>query len=284
MLNIGDAVSLLFLFHSCSDVAGFAHLTTLMQPREVVKIIDHLHALIDGAFTGDEIFLMEHSVSGCIAASGLVESYPEPARSNATSQLSMTDSSYGSECDLEFSTSLKVKPKKITSPPPSRSATPAQSKEYPLPETPQHFAGVLATAALQLMSSSVRVDIPCSRSRQLQLRIALHSGPCLAGVVGLQTIPGTSRIPHYKLFGPTLRHTHNLCMTGLALQIRVSRQCHELLSGGDGFHFERCPDYTMWHSQKPIESYWLVSKEGLDLKLPSLDGALPLTEYDDTDV
>ena len=100
-----------------------------------------------------------------------------------------------------------------------------------------------------------------------------------AWIIGLQTSGGSgSRIPHYKLFGLSLSHTQNLCMTGLALQIRVSKSCQELLASTGLFHFERCPDYTMWSARRPIESFWLVGREGMELTLPSLDLALPLTE------
>ena len=111
-------------------------------------------------------------------------------------------------------------------------------------------------------------------------------GSCSAGVIGLQTSGGSdgSRIPHYKLFGLSLSHTRNLCLTGLALQIRVSKPCQELLASAGQFQFERCPDYTMWSARRPIESYWLVGREGMELTLPSLELALPLTEYDDTHI
>ena len=69
--------------------------------QEAVGVIDHLHALIDETFTHPDIFLMERTSSGCIAASGLVEAYPETQRSGAESQLSMTDSSYGSVTDAK---------------------------------------------------------------------------------------------------------------------------------------------------------------------------------------
>ena len=71
-------------------------------------------------------------------------------------------------------------------------------------------------------------------------------------------------------------------MIGLALQIRVSKSCQELLASTGLFHFERCPDYTMWSARRPIESFWLVGREGMELTLRSLDLALPLTEFDDT--
>ena len=121
----------------------------------------------------------------------------------------------------------------------------AQTESY-LQNTPQHFASVLATAALQLMSNSALVEIPHSDNHQLQLRISLYSGPCSAGVVSLQTSRGSgAHIPHYKLFGLSLGHTQNLCMTGLALQVRVSKSCQELLASTGWFKFERCPDYIM---------------------------------------
>lgn len=225
---------------------------------------------------------MERTSDGCIAASGLVEvaqsqevDAKEERPSGTISPLSMTDSSYGSEVDLDWkdphASSKKDSPTK-----------PKSDNGLQASRPPSYYAAVIATAALKLMSYSTQVQVPgSSENRQLQLRIALHSGPCSAGVVGLQTSAGTTRIPHYKLFGPTLKYTSNLCATGLSLQIRVSKQCRDLLHSAGGFNFERCPDYLMWSSRKPVESFWLVGKEGLALKLPSLDKALSLSEYGD---
>ena len=262
-------------------MVGFSSLTSRLQPHEAIRIIDHFHALIDEVFTHPDIFLMERTSSGCIAASGLIEAYPETSRSGANSQLSMTDSSYGSVTDL-------IDSKPTTENTPNLSTTHTSSAQQrnskAQQQSPAHFTGLVGSAALQLMSASTRVAIPASENQQLQLRIALHSGPCSAGVVGLQTASGVSRIPHYKLFGLPLQYTHNLCKSGLAMQIRVSKACHELLESTGLFHFERCPDYTLWSAKKPIESFWLVGREGMDLTLPSIEHALPLTEYDDIEI
>lgn len=257
-----------------------------LRPQEAVRIIDHFHALIDEIFTHPDIFLMERTSSGCIAASGLVETYTESCRNGTKSQISMTDSSYGSVLEFDMDETKPVDSNKTSKPssPCTFPVSSAQHGELDLKTSPQHFAGVLATAALQLMSASTRIKIPWSENQQLQLRIALHSGLCSAGVIGLQTAAGVSRIPHYKLFGPSVKYTNNLCMTGLALQIRVSKPCQELLASTGLYHFERCPDYTMWSTQKPIESFWLVGRDGMELSLPSLEHALPLTEYDDTEI
>ena len=291
-----------------SDIAGFSSLASRLRPGEVVRIINHFHTLVDEAFTHPDIFLMERSSSGCVAACGLVEGtgvVAERPRSGAESQLSMTDSSYGSVPDLNEETETwrhcTTPSKHIHQQLPDSKHIHQQlpdSKHIHQPSnlhsqrssdsqrSPQYFASVLATAALTLMSNTAQIEIPNSeKNGQIQLRIGLHSGPCSTGVIGLQTAGGnSSRIPHYKLFGVSLGHTRNLCLSGLALQIRVSKPCQELLASTGVFQFERCPDYTMWCSRRAIESFWLVGKKGVELSLPSLELALPLTEYDDTQI
>lgn len=256
----------------CSDVVGFSALTARLQPQQVVTIVDHLHAIIDEAYSTRDIFIMEQSSDGCTAVSGLAEIAPEE-QSGTTSPVSMTDSSYGSELDLNEQTTKTLK---------TVEKVPAPVSEMNKPAS--YYASLLATASLKLMSLSTRVVVPSSENKQLQLRIALHSGPCSAGVVGLPTSAGATCIPHYKLFGPTVKHTNNLCTSGLALQIRVSKQCRDLLVSAGGFRFERCPDYLMWARRKPIESYWLVGREELPLILPLLDQALSLSEYEDIEI
>lgn len=261
---------------------GFAALTMRLQPQDIVRLTDCLHALVDEAFSDRDIFIMERTSDGCVIASGLVETVcpEEQDRDGATATpFSMTDSSYGSEFDLDVDISSEPTQMHGSG---SRQASRAMDPGKP----PSHYASLIATAALKLMASSSRVQVPRSDNKQLQLRIALNSGPCSAGVIGLRTSTGTTRIPHYKLFGPTLKHAANLCSTGLALQIRVSKQCRDLLlkasaMGAESFHLERCPDYMNWASRKPVESYWLAGKEGLAVKLPSLDLAVSLSEYED---
>ena len=231
----------------------------------MVRIIDHFHTLVDEAFTHPDIFLMERSSSGCVAACGLVQGtggVAEPSRSGAESQLSITDSSYGSVPDLSGETETwrhRTTPSKhihqqlpdskhihqqlpdlkhIHQPSNHHSQRSSDSQR-----SPQYFASVLATAALTLMNNSAQIEIPNSEENgQIQLRIGLHSGPCSAGVIGLQTAGGSSsRIPHYKLFGVSLGHTRNLCLSGLALQIRVSKPCQELLHPREYFSLSDVP-------------------------------------------
>ena len=220
---------------------------------------------------------MERYSDGCIAATGLVDysdtalnhSFP-PARE--TPMTPSVDSSYGSEELLDRVEDLED----------DSYSRPASSSQ----KSPSYYAGLLGSAALNLMCLSTGVKVPRARGkqRQLQLRVAMHSGPCSAGVVSLQTATGSTHIPHYRLFGSTLTTTSKLCTTGLALQIRVSKLCHDLLIQADRYQFERCPDFMTWSSSKPIESYWLVGLEGEDYNLPSVDLAVSLSNYEDIEM
>ncbi len=245
--------------HPCSDVVGFSSISARLQPEQVILVIDQLHTLIEEAFTNSEIFIMERTSDGCIAISGLFDFKNETWKVATPS--SITDSSYCSEINMDENLN-------------------DQKPSVAMEQSPAHYAEILATAALSLLSYSNKVLVPLPENRTLQLRIALHSGPCSAGVIGLQTTASASRVPRYKLFGPTMRHLQTLCSSSLALQVRVSKQCRDFLVMAGGYSFERCPDYTVVSNRKPLESYWLVAKDQLPLILPSLSDAISLQDYD----
>ena len=252
-------------------MVGFSLLVARLKPHETIRVIDHLHALLDEVYSSDDIFIVERESDGGCAVAGLTSSLLEEKKL-AEDNISLADSSYGSDSNLlVFNSRAKKATEDVTTS--NCSLKPAS-----------YYTSQLARAALHLMSASSKVSIPLNGRKQLQVRIAMHSGHCSAGVVGLQATPGSNRIPQFKILGPTMRRVNNLCRTGLALQIRVSKACKDLLSKEDGYIFERCPDYTSWANHKPIESYWLIGKKDMPVKLPSLDLALPLADYEDTEI
>eukprot|EP00118_Oscarella_pearsei_P027281 m.1134 g.1134 ORF g.1134 m.1134 type:complete len:355 (+) comp5768_c0_seq1:49-1113(+) len=227
------------------DVVGFAELCAQLKPTEIVNILDNLHSRASEIFSDTSIVILERSSDSCMVATGLVEEY--------TNTGTHADSSYGSEDELR---------------------EPASELE-----SADDYADLLATCCLRLMSSVSTIAIPRNKDSLLQLRIAVHSGFCSAGAIGLHS---EHQAPKYRLFGPTVTMANWLCSTSLALQIRISSSCKELLAKRGRFLLERCPDYTLKSGQETVQSYWLTGIAGQpDIRLPPLEKALSLSKYSD---
>ncbi|ELT90007.1 hypothetical protein CAPTEDRAFT_179122 [Capitella teleta] len=96
-----------------------------------------------------------------------------------------------------------------------------------------NHAGEIASMSLHLLSAIKGYKIRHMPEEMLKLRIGIHSGSCVAGVVGL-------KMPRYCLFGDTVNTASRMESTGLPLTIHCSPQCRLLLQRLGGYHlFER---------------------------------------------
>ncbi|KAL0868345.1 hypothetical protein ABMA27_007864 [Loxostege sticticalis] len=110
----------------------------------------------------------------------------------------------------------------------------------------------VARMALALLDAVKRFRIRHRPHDQLRLRIGLHSGPCVAGVVGL-------KMPRYCLFGDTVNTASRMESNGEALKIHVSPDTRELLETFGTFHLE-CRGEVAMKGKGILTTYWLLGE------------------------
>nr|XP_006821920.1 PREDICTED: speract receptor-like [Saccoglossus kowalevskii] len=114
-------------------------------------------------------------------------------------------------------------------------------------------AGQIASAACHLLESIYTFKIRHRPGEMLQLRIGMHSGPIVAGVVGLT-------MPRYCLFGDTMNTSSRMESNGLPHKIHVSPQCREVLEELGGYILKERGLIAM-KGKGEILTYWLVSQD-----------------------
>ncbi|XP_068619964.1 atrial natriuretic peptide receptor 1-like [Battus philenor] len=110
----------------------------------------------------------------------------------------------------------------------------------------------VARMALALLDAVRRFRIRHRPHDQLKLRIGLHSGPCVAGVVGL-------KMPRYCLFGDTVNTASRMESNGEALKIHVSPTTKALLDSFGTFHLE-CRGEVAMKGKGILVTYWLLGE------------------------
>lgn len=78
----------------------------------------------------------------------------------------------------------------------------------PITKTDREHSAEIATMALHLLAAVRTFRIPHRTMDILKLRIGLHTGPCVAGVVG-------KTMPRYCLFGDTVNTASRMESHGL---------------------------------------------------------------------
>lgn len=89
-------------------------------------------------------------------------------------------------------------------------------------------AGEIASMSLHLLRAIKEFKIAHKPNETLKLRIGIHSGPCVAGVVGL-------KMPRYTLFGDTVNTASRMETNGVALKIHCSKECRDILQKLGGY-------------------------------------------------
>ncbi|CAH8486676.1 unnamed protein product [Schistosoma turkestanicum] len=124
----------------------------------------------------------------------------------------------------------------------------------------QLHAGEIATMALDLLSQCGTFVIRHMPDVPLRLRIGLHSGSCVAGVVGLT-------MPRYCLFGDTVNTASRMESTGSAFRIHVSPTTKSILDILGGYYLQLRGKVEL-KGKGLVDSFWLIGKDNFNKPLP----------------
>ncbi|XP_064641678.1 speract receptor-like isoform X2 [Lineus longissimus] len=113
-----------------------------------------------------------------------------------------------------------------------------------------NHAGEIASMSLALLSAIKKFKIRHRPDECLKLRIGIHSGSCVAGVVGL-------KMPRFCLFGDCVNTSSRMESNGLPLKIHCSPQCKQLLDELKGFEVEERGLVKM-KGKGEIRTYWVI--------------------------
>ncbi|XP_065136206.1 retinal guanylyl cyclase 2 [Paramisgurnus dabryanus] len=122
-------------------------------------------------------------------------------------------------------------------------------------------AAEIANMSLNILSSVGSFKMRHMPEVPVRIRIGVHSGSCVAGVVGLT-------MPRYCLFGDTVNTASRMESTGLPYRIHVNISTVNILrSLNDGYKIE-VRGKTELKGKGIEETYWLVGKSNFTKPLP----------------
>ncbi|XP_028444602.1 soluble guanylate cyclase 88E [Perca flavescens] len=122
------------------------------------------------------------------------------------------------------------------------------------PEKTKYHAHNICDMALDMVRSIDHLKDP-SNGNHIQIRVGIHSGMVVAGVVG-------HKMPRYGLHGDTVHTASAMESNGKEMHIQLSSATYEHLKGSH-FIFERRGTITI-KGNVEIETYWLKGKRDKD--------------------
>ncbi|XP_026207679.1 guanylate cyclase 2G [Anabas testudineus] len=114
----------------------------------------------------------------------------------------------------------------------------------------------ISTMALHFLAAIKVFKIRHMPNDSLAIRIGIHSGPVVAGVVG-------TTMPRYCLFGDTVNTASRMESNSLPLKIHISQSTADVLVQGGSFELEERGEIEM-KGKGFQKTYWLLNKMGFN--------------------
>ncbi|XP_025406110.1 receptor-type guanylate cyclase Gyc76C-like isoform X2 [Sipha flava] len=124
-------------------------------------------------------------------------------------------------------------------------------------------SGEIASMSLNLLEAVKHHKIAHQPEATLKLRIGIHTGPVVAGVVGLT-------MPRYCLFGDTVNTASRMESNGEPLKIHISEQCKNSLEELGGYIIKE-RGYVNMKGKGDVLTYWLEGTNESAIKRRDVD-------------
>jgi len=121
----------------------------------------------------------------------------------------------------------------------------------PYPNGKQH-AKEIANMAIRLMKEVDGFRVNHMRNYKMQMRMGIHSGSCVGGVVG-------SKMPHFSVFGDTVNIAALMESTSEPMRIQISHTTMELLEELGGFNCAVRGQMVVPRIGE-VTTYWLLDR------------------------
>ncbi|XP_037085073.1 uncharacterized protein LOC119105707 isoform X2 [Pollicipes pollicipes] len=214
-----------------SDIVGFTEMASESTPMQVISLLNALYRMFDSRIELYDVYKIETIGDAYMVASGVPQRAQEQQQAGSLERLIFTTPCY-----------------KIMS-------HQRLGKDH---------AAEVASMALDLLHATENFVVPHMPGERLQIRIGIHTGPVVAGVVG-------TKMPRYTLFGETVNITSKMEATGLPFKIHITAATKEALDRAGGFimklrgEMEIRVQFNKDASKGAMETFWLIGKHG---KLP----------------